>query len=105
MKRELILLATADPAGVNKMRKMFREGQLDFELKADGTFTCVEVMDAVKANYRGNWELKGNQVSLDQTHRDNKPEKDSLSGPVSGDTMDLKLSRNGIDLPIILERK
>lgn len=93
------------PAGKNKVVRTFKEGRLDFMIKADGTFTVKEVMDGVEAKYRGNWTVNGNQVSLNQTHRGNKSEKDKLAGPVDGDTMYLILPRGPIEIPVVLIKK
>lgn len=87
------------------MVRTFKGGRLDFVIRADGTFTVEEVMDGVEAKYRGNWTATGNQVSLDQTHKGNKPEKDKLVGPVYGDTMNLILARGPIEILIVLNKK
>ena len=78
---------------------------MNFELKADGTFTCHEEIDSQIADYRGKWIVKGGKVELNQTHKGNKPEKDHLSGAAFGNKMDLELKRGAIPLPIILIRK
>lgn len=104
-KRQVHHVVLGGPAGKNKVVRLFKEGQMNFELMQDGTFTVMEVMDGVKSNYRGNWTLNGYKVALNQTHKGNKPEKDSLSGTVSGNEMNLSLPRGPIEFPIVLKRK
>ena len=84
------------------MVRTFKEGRLDFVIKADGTFTVEEVMEGVETKYRGNWTVDGNKVSLNQSHKGNKPEKDKLVGPLYSDTMNLILPRGPIEFPFVL---
>ena len=105
VKRQVHHVVLGGPAGKNKLVRDFKGGQMDFELKPGGTFTVMEVMDGVKSNYRGNWKIDGHKVELNQTHKGNRAEKDSLAGTVSGNEMNLILPRGPIEIPVILIRK
>ena len=92
------------PTAKTSLLESLRTAKSEFDLKADGTFTCQEVMDSKKASYRGKWSLQGNQISINQTHRDGKPEKDLAEGTLSGNKMDLVIKKGSVRLPFILKR-
>ena len=104
-KSEVNALFVGGPTGKDSLLESLRTAKSEFDLKADGTFTCQEVMDSKKASYRGKWSLQGNQIAINQTHRDGKPEKDLAEGTLVGNKMDLKIKKGSVKLPFILKRK
>lgn len=105
VKRKVNPIIIGGPAIHGELVEALRNGSMDFELKADGTFTCIENLKSQTANYKGNWKFNGGQITINQTHKNNSPEQDSLVGTVSGNKMDLKTKNQGVSLPMILRRR
>ena len=105
VKRKVNPVFIGGPANHNKLVADIKDGSMVFELKADGSFTCVEVMDSTTANYKGNWKVSGSQVTINQTHMNGSPVKDVLAGTMSGNKMDLEKKVGPVSVPIILKRR
>ena len=105
IQRKVNPVLAGGPAAHKQFVETIREGQMNFELKADGTFTCHEEMDSQTADYRGNWSINGDKIEINQTHNGSKPEKDRLVGTVNGNKMDLENVAKTVKLPIVLRRQ
>ena len=105
VKRKVNPLFAGGPADHQKLVDSIRDGQMDFMLKADGTFTCHEELGPLIADYRGNWTINGDQIVINQTHSGDTPEKDRLEGTVSGNKMDLQNVSQTVKVPLVLRRR
>jgi hypothetical protein len=83
-------------AKVQELLDMIRGMELEFDVKADGTFTAKEVMDSRAANYKGKWTLRGNRIALNQTHENGKPVADKMDGTLNGREMNLTHRQQGL---------
>lgn len=105
VQRKVNPIIIGGPAVHSQLVEAIRSGKMVFDLKADGTFTCDEEMDSVASKYKGNWKNNGTQITINQTHKNGSPEKDSLVGTVSGNKMDVATKNQGVSLPLILRRR
>jgi hypothetical protein len=105
IQRKVNPLFAGGPESHQKLVEATRKGRMDFQLKADGTFTCHEELGGMTGDFRGNWTIKGDQIVIDQTHHGDKPEKDRLEGTVRGNKMDLKNVSQTVKVPLVLKRR
>ena len=77
-------------ASVDAGSSKLKDATISFDFKADGTYVSdVDALD-VLAECEGTWKLNGTKVSISQTHVDQEPETESMSGEIDGNTMRIK---------------
>ena len=70
-------------SALNQLIRMISGSVLEFDLLSDGSFECRQFVQNTWVNYSGNWSLDGDQVRLEQTHRQTDdgevPEEDLMT--------------------------
>ena len=84
--------------------KAIQNGELEFNLAQDGTFTCREVLNGKEENYTGEWVLNGNLLDLNQEFKNGVAERDRFVGSIEGDMLDMTRDQNGLKLPFLFKR-
>ena len=74
-------------ASVDAGSTSLKDGTVNFDFKADGSYECEVDAGDVLEDSEGRWSLSGDKISINQTHVDQEPKKASMSGEIDGNRM------------------
>ena len=80
---------------------LFDSSYFDFELYSNLDFRCSMGNLIEKGGFRGRWKNKGEEISMMQTHENEKPKKDRMNGYRKDGKLFMTHRIQGIDLPYI----
>jgi len=80
------------------------EMEFTFSVKPDMTFIAMTSARSQSFRHRGKWKLTRDKIEFNQTHTNNKPEKDYLPGTLAGDRIDGTLEKRGFKMGVVLDR-
>ena len=89
---------------ISQFEQLFDQSYFDFRLQANLDFKCSMGNLLEKGGFTGYWKTSGEEISMIQTHENNKPKKDRMEGHRKDGKLFMTHRNQGIDLPYIFAK-